>query len=551
MKNKQTEMKLRSGVGLTRLLISGVTCLAVIGLICGRVSAQNLFASNWDATQGYIDEFTPNGFRSTFASGLKYPGGLAFDKSRNLFVADEGSGTVYKFTPGGIRTTFASALNDPVALAFDSAGNLFVADFAFIYKFTPGGVRTIFASLDGLSEPMDGLAFDRAGNLFVTGRYTGNVYEFTPTGVRTTFASGLYDPVSLAFDSQGNLFVADRGFDYDGFFDAAVYKFTPSGLRSTVISENDQLPVIPYGLAIDSADNLFVADGVSGNILKFTPSGVRSTFAAGLLPFLAFQPTLTPGSGQLENISTRLRVETGDNVLVGGFIITGSQAKQVLIRAIGPSLTSFGIPDVLADPVLELHDDAGTLLASNDNWMDAPNKQEIIDSTIPPSNDFESAILTTLDPGLYTAIVRGVNDTTGIALVEAYDLNLAADSVLANISTRGLVQAGDDVMIGGIIILGPDPQEVFLRAIGPSLPVTGALANPTLELHDRDGLTIASNDDWRSDQEADIMATGIPPTNDVESAILITLTPDAYTAIVRGKNNTTGIALVEAYQLGN
>ena len=239
-------------------------------------------------------------------------------------------------------------------------------------------------------------------------------------------------------------------------------------------------------------------------------------------------------------------MQTGENVLIGGFIITGSQAKKVMVRAIGPSLP---LADVLANPVLELHDGAGTLITSNDNWMDALNKQEIIDSALAPSNDFESAILTTLDPGLYTAIVRGVNDTAGIALVEAYDLDLAADSILANISTRGLVQTDDNVMIGGIIILGTDAQEVLLRAIGPSLPLTGALADPTLELHDKDGVIIASNDDWRSDQEADIMATGIPPTDDAESAILMILTPDAYTAIVRGKDNTTGIALVEAYQL--
>ena len=348
----------------------------------------------------------------------------------------------------------------------------------------------------------------------------------------------------MAFDNAGNLFVsASILFGNTG----VIYKFTSDGVESTFADGFS--PLAP--LAFDSAGNLFVSDQVSGNIYKFTPSGVQSTFASGLSGFLAFQPTSTPGSGRLQNISARLRVETGDNVLIGGFVITGTQPKKLLIRAIGPSLTSFGIPDVLADPVLELHDGAGTLITSNDNWGDAPNRQEIIDSGIPPTNDLESAILMTLDPGPYTAIVRGVNDATGIALVEAYDLDLAADSVLANVSTRGLVQTGDDVMIGGIIILGPAPQKVLLCAMGPSLPVAGALADPTLELHDKDGASIATNDDWRSDQEADIMATTIPPTEDAESAILMTLTPGAYTAIVRGKNDTTGVALVEAYQLDN
>jgi uncharacterized delta-60 repeat protein len=297
------------------------------------------------------------------------------------------------------------------------------------------------------------------------------------------------------------------------------------------------------GLGLSTGQNIYIR--ARGYYRSGEFNGAESITESVRNAFLA-EPPPTPST--FGNISTRLRVETGDNVLIGGFIITGSQAKKVMVRAIGPSLPLAGL---LADPTLELHDGMGTLITSNDNWMDAPNKQEIIDSTIQPTNDFESAILTTLDPGLYTAIVRGVNSTTGIALVEAYDLDLSADSVLANISTRGLVQTGDDVMIGGIIILGTDSQEVLLRAIGPSLPVTGALADPTLELHDKDGVIIASNDNWRSDQEADITATTIPPTNDAESAILATLTPDAYTAIVRGKDNTTGVALVEAYRLDN
>src|SRR5436190_1391692 len=301
MKKKQTETKLRSRIGLTRHLISGVLSLAVISLFCARASAQNLFATSYLS----IDEFTPNGVPSIFASGLTNPLGLAFDRAGNLFVADTGTytgtGAVYKFTPTGVRTTFASSLNFPFALAFDSQGNLFVeADETTIYKFTPSGARTTFATVQLGAY---GLAFDRAGNLFVAAGFSfvnndhaGTVYKFTPTGVRTTFASGLNSPIALAFDSQGNLFVADQGYGYDVLHDAAVYKFTPSGLRSTVASENDQVPVIPSGLAIDGADNLFVSEyWVSGNILKFTPSGVHTIFAAGsYVTAMAFQPNAAP-----------------------------------------------------------------------------------------------------------------------------------------------------------------------------------------------------------------------------------------------------------------
>jgi hypothetical protein len=240
-------------------------------------------------------------------------------------------------------------------------------------------------------------------------------------------------------------------------------------------------------------------------------------------------------------------VQTGNNVLIGGVIITGTEPKRVMLRAIGPSLTLAG---ALSDPTLELRDGSGALVASNDNWMDASNKQEIVDTTIAPENDLESAILVTLDPGLYTAIMRGVNNTTGIGLVEAYDIDSTADSELANISTRGLVETGENVMIGGFILLGPSTEEVLVRAIGPSLPLVGKMADPTLELFDNNGVRLASNDDWRDTQEADITATGLAPSNDAESAILKTLAPSLYTAVVRGAAGTTGVALVEVYNLG-
>jgi hypothetical protein len=251
----------------------------------------------------------------------------------------------------------------------------------------------------------------------------------------------------------------------------------------------------------------------------------------------------------LANISTRLRVETGDNVLIGGFIITGTEPKKVIVRAIGPSLPLAG---VLADPILELRDSSGGLIAVNDNWR-TDQEAEIIATTIPPSNDLESAIVATLpaNNSAYTAIVRGVNNGTGIGVVEAYDLNRTVDSKLGNISTRGFVQTGDNVLIGGLIVLGQDAQRVIVRAIGPSLNVPGKLADPTLELRDGNGALLRSNDNWRSDQEAEIIATGIPPTNDLESAIVATLPSNgaSYTAIVRGVNGTTGVAVVEAYAL--
>ncbi len=258
-------------------------------------------------------------------------------------------------------------------------------------------------------------------------------------------------------------------------------------------------------------------------------------------------PAITPGT--LGNISTRLRVETADNVLIGGFIITGTQPKKVIIRAIGPSLSST-FPGALADPVLELRDSSGVLIRSNDNWR-SNQEAEIIATTIPPSNDLESAIVETLpaNNSAYTATVRGVSNGTGIGVVEVYDLNQAVDSKLANISTRGLVQTGDDVLIGGLIVLGQNPLRAIVRAIGPSLSVAGALGDPTLELHDGNGATIASNDNWRSDQEAEIIATTIPPSNDLESAIVRNLAPGNYTAIVRGLNGMTGVAVVEAYGL--
>ena len=241
------------------------------------------------------------------------------------------------------------------------------------------------------------------------------------------------------------------------------------------------------------------------------------------------------------------------NVLIGGFIITGIDPKKVIVRGLGPSLGSAGLSGVLADPNLELHEPDGTVV-TNDNWKDS-QEAEITATGIPPTDDLESAIVETLAPGAYTAIVSGKDGGTGVGLVEAYDLDQAADSQLANISTRGFVDTGDNVMIGGLILgAGAGASStVIVRGLGPSLTaagVAGALADPMLELHDSNGTIIASNDDWMdSPDKQTIIDDGLAPTNAKESAVLVTAAAGAYTAILSGVGNTTGVGLVEAYNL--
>jgi hypothetical protein len=243
-------------------------------------------------------------------------------------------------------------------------------------------------------------------------------------------------------------------------------------------------------------------------------------------------------------------------VLIAGFIVRGGPVKRVLVRAIGPSLSANGIANELADPILELRDSSGAVLATNDNWADNANQQEIIDSGLAPASPNEAVILMRLPSSVngiaYTAILRGANNTTGVGLVEVYDLDRGLGSSVLNISTRGQVLTGENVLIAGTIVAGPGVQKVIVRAIGPSLNLSGKLADPMLELRDANGALIRSNDNWRTGgQEAEIMATTIPPTNDLEAAIVYDAPASgaSYTAIVRGVNDASGIALVEVYAL--
>jgi Peptidase_C39 like family len=355
---------------------------------------------------------------------------------------------------------------------------------------------------------------DSAGK--VTGLDFGNSAELADIPNSTTFTDGADDAITGDPDSLATHFV---------------YLKEPIG--------DYQIRVIgrqagPY--RIDIFRSVPNAEGVSTSFSGTTAIGKIDTF-----------PLKT--SGNLLNISTRLRVGAGDNAMIAGFIITGSESKKVIIRGMGPSLAQLGVPATLSDPRLDLFRNS-SLIASNDNWQEAPNADEIPNG-FAPGDSRESVIVTTLVPGNYTAILRGAEGETGVGIIETYDLSAGTNSKLANISTRGLVDVGDNGMIGGLIVAGGNGK-VLVRAMGPSLQntgVTNALQDPTLELIDANGATITFNDDWQQAPNTSEIPNGFVPSDTRESVIVSTVGPGNHTAIVRGYNDTTGVALVEVYNL--
>jgi hypothetical protein len=235
--------------------------------------------------------------------------------------------------------------------------------------------------------------------------------------------------------------------------------------------------------------------------------------------------------------------------MIGGFIIEGDSNKDVVFRALGPSLANLGVKSTLQDPALEVYDSDGGLVQQNDNWATLPSGT--VPAGLKPSNPAEAVIVASLAPGSYTAVLRSADGTEGNALCELYDLS-PGNSVVRNISTRGEVGTGDDVMIGGFIIGGTTPTKIMVRAIGPSLAafgVSGVLPDPVLELHDKDGSLIYQNNNWQAEQAQQIFDTTLAPSDESESAIIATLAPGAYTAIVHGAGTLQGVALVEVYML--
>jgi hypothetical protein len=371
-----------------------------------------------------------------------------------------------------------------------------------------------------------------AGNLTNSGGYLSPGHSPGSISVAGDFIQG----------ADGTLIVENGGATPDAFDQLNV-------TGTATLGGNLDLKLID-GYTPDPADTFspLAADAVSGQFASVSANGTATVTTNGLL--VSTNPAVpSPQKGKPLNISTRMDVQAGDNVLIAGFIVTGPEGgtKKVLIRALGPSLPVTG---ALANPVLELHSSDGSVI-TNDNWK-SDQQAEIEATTIPPTNDLESAIVATVPVGAQTAIVRGANGGTGVALVEVYDLESDSPEIkLANISTRGRVETDDNVMIGGFIVGGTEPASVLVRALGPSLADSGVadvLTDPVLELHDANGNSL-TNDNWRSDQALEIINTTIPPANDAEAAMSATLAPGGYTAIVRGKDGTTGVALVEVYNL--
>ncbi|MEY2511554.1 MAG: hypothetical protein QOE26_2317 [Verrucomicrobiota bacterium] len=393
---------------LRSLLAAATLAALTFGATTLRAATGDILESN----EGNLLRFRAiGGTPGTFASGFTNPKGVACDGNGHVYVADAGKNSIIVFTlPDGTGTTFASGLSSPVGLAFDIAGNLYVAESASgnIIKFAPDATKTTFASNAGGPS---GLVFDASGNLFVADFSGGKIYKYTPSATQSTFASGLDHPAGLAMDSAGNIFEADSG-------SGTIFKFAPDGTKTSFVTGAGR----PYGLAVDAVDNLIVADNAGGATVRYSPTATKAVIFQSNFntpQFLAVEPE----QHHLLNISTRGFIRGAGDVLIAGFVVGGNGpvGTSILVRALGPSLSAFGISDPLADPIVELRDASGTLLASNNDWKDT--QQTAISATpLVPTNDRESAILITLHGGAYTAIVGTATGAPGTTVVEVYNL---------------------------------------------------------------------------------------------------------------------------------
>ncbi len=405
-KNKQKQTMIKK-----LLLLPGILTLAGLMIPAhAHAATGDIYVSNTPT----VVRVGMDGTKVNIPSTILTPSGTVTDAQGNIYVADTLTNSVIKIAPDGSQSTVATGLNAPGALALDGNGNLLVANKGTnsVVKIGAGGTKTTLAT--GISNP-SGLATDANGNLFVSAAGTNSIVKIGSDGTKSNFVTtGLNAPRGLAFDAAGNLLVADSGSD-------RILSISPTGAKTVKVSTGLDTP---SGVGVDSDGNILVADTGSGSIIKIASDGTQTPVVAGLIApqYLA----QTASVHELINIATRGFVATGENVLIGGFIVraaAGGSLSQttVVVRAIGPSLSKSGISAPLADPQLELYDSNGKQIATNDDWKDSQQMQ-IEDSGVAPTNDKESAIYATLPDGRYTAIVRGAGGTTGVALVEVYKI---------------------------------------------------------------------------------------------------------------------------------
>jgi len=451
-----------------------------------RVPASNPFGSDGAS----VSEIYAFGFRNPFRFSFDEP-------SNRLIVADVGEGNIEEV--------------DVVEAGGNYGWNR--KEGSFLFNASDGSIMADSSPDPALVDPV--VEYTHFDGVAVIGGY---VYR----GSAVPALAGMYVFGEYGYGGNGRLFYCD--------LDGALIKELRIG------DPEQDLALFLKGIGEDENGELYaLGDGSGGGLVEKMAS-------------IAPLPSIL-------NLSTRLRVETGDNVLVSGFIITGSDSEEVVLRGLGPSLSMRNVAaaETLLDPAIELFNSSGALIASNDGWVSGPQASEIIGLGLAPGEPSEAALLAKLPPGGYTAILRDAQGGSGVGIVELYATSPSAPANPVNISTRGLVGTGDDLMIGGFIIGGMDASRLVIRALGQSLSGAGianALLDPTLELHDQEGDLIAFNDNWKDIQQPEVEATGLAPTNEQESAILATLSPAPYTAIVRGKNETTGVAIVEVYKVG-
>ena len=400
-------------------------------------------------------------------------------------------------------------------------------------------------SLPPIGQHSPSITFDQSLMVFDNGQ--NSVFQH-PRGAQRGFAS----PRKYSLDLVGKVATEVWNFPMNESifcpFCSSVYEDAPYNYLIDYAEVNFGLPGHPPVFAELSGLN---AAGETIFFYQYPAIGCGEIYRA--LPIHLENTKFPAVKSKVLNLSTRGLVSGGDNVLIGGFIVTGTQPKNLVLRALGPTLSGYGLSGVLTDPVLSLYDSSGTLLATNDNWESEVNHSLVEANGLAPANPSESAIVRTFLPGAYTVIVTGKDATPGIGLFELYDLMPLSDSKLGNTSTRGSVGTGDNVLISGFIVGDVDSATVVVRALGPSLAaygVSGVLSDPTLTIYDSNGSVIASNDNWQDNVNSiDIQKNGLAPPNPSESALVLHLPPGAYTAIVRGAHGGTGNALVEVYHL--